>query len=275
VRPERDTVREDGAAHRQVTRIERGVESVAEDWLAEEVPVQVSVNGVAFAVMMTTPHDMVDFAHGFALSEQLVPPGAIERVDVREVLEGIELDIVSAQAMIAREERLLPGRSGCGVCGSRALEDVVRQPAPVASNLTITDATLETALSALRESQPVNALTGSVHAAAWADAEGNIVAVREDVGRHNALDKLIGAMLRARVDFDRGFVVITSRASYEMVTKAAMAGIGLIVAISAPTALAVELARSCGVTLVGFARPGRHVVYTHPWRLLRDQSRPG
>jgi FdhD protein len=163
----------------------------------------------------------------------------------------------------------MPGRSGCGICGSRTLEEVVRHPATVGEGIRIDSATLERALASLRDSQPINAMTGSVHAAAWASEDGTIVKVREDVGRHNALDKLIGAMLREGIDPQRGFAVITSRASYEMVTKAATAGISLLAAISAPTALAVHLARDCGVTLVGFARPGRHVIYTHPQRMVQ------
>jgi FdhD protein len=168
----------------------------------------------------------------------------------------------------SHKERLLPGRSGCGICGSRELEDVVRHPEPVGVGPTIGVEAIERALESLRASQPINAFTGSVHAAAWALPDGALVHVREDVGRHNALDKLIGAMSTAHVDTEDGFVVITSRASYEMVTKAAVAGITIVVAISAPTALAVHLASDCGVTLLGFARPGRFNVYSRPQRII-------
>jgi FdhD protein len=164
--------------------------------------------------------------------------------------------------------RQLPGRSGCGICGSRELEDVVRHPEPVGTGPTIGVDAIERALESLRAAQPINAFTGSVHAAAWALPDGAIVCVREDVGRHNALDKLIGAMSTAHIDADDGFVVITSRASYEMVTKAAIAGMTIVVAISAPTALAVHLASDCGVTLIGFARPGRFNVYSRPQRVI-------
>jgi FdhD protein len=260
-----------GAVRRAVSRIERGIASAADDWLAEEVPVQVAVNGAAFAVMMLTPHDLEDFAWGFATSERVVDAAAdIQAVHVREVLEGIELDIRCTPSQRVFIERELPGRSGCGVCGSRALEDVVQQPAMLGAGVVIDDGLLEQALASLRDAQPVNAITGSVHAAGWVGADGALRLVREDVGRHNALDKLLGAMGRAGMDPDDGFAVITSRASYEMVTKAALAGITLLVAMSAPTALAVQLARSCGLTLVGFARPGRHVVYAHPQRLRRQ-----
>jgi FdhD protein len=260
-----------GAVRRDVARVERGVETIADDWLAEEVPVQVCINGAAFAVMMLSPHDLVDFAWGFAASERLVDrPADIEGVEVRHVLEGIVLDIRCTPGSRAFAERELPGRSGCGVCGSRALEDVVQQPPTLGAGVVIDDGVLAMALASLRDAQPVNAVTGSVHAAGWFGQDGHLQLVREDVGRHNALDKMIGALLRASVDPRAGFVVITSRASYEMVTKAAMAGITLLAAISAPTALAVQLARSCGLTLVGFARPGRHVVYAHPQRLRRQ-----
>jgi FdhD protein len=265
-----------GYALRPVTRVQGGVEEHADDWLAQEVPVAVLYDGEPFAVMMATPADLEDFAFGFSLTEGRVgDASAIRSVTILEGLEGIELNISTDGGSSAegaadpRQERLMPGRSGCGICGSRTLEEVVRHPATVGEGIRIDSATLERALASLRDSQPINAMTGSVHAAAWASEDGTIVKVREDVGRHNALDKLIGAMLREGIDPQRGFAVITSRASYEMVTKAATAGISLLAAISAPTALAVHLARDCGVTLVGFARPGRHVIYTHPQRMVQ------
>ncbi|HVI56738.1 MAG TPA: formate dehydrogenase accessory sulfurtransferase FdhD [Luteibacter sp.] len=270
-----------GSAARPVLRVERGIATPDDDRLAEEVPVAMHVDGEPFAVMMATPNDLEDFARGFALTEGMV--GAveeIERIDVQEVLEGITVNIRTAKTCGSRfsgdfsaeahspRERLLPGRSGCGICGSRELEDVVRHPDPVGTGPTIGCDAIERALESLRAAQPINAFTGSVHAAAWALPDGALVCVREDVGRHNALDKLIGAMSTAHIDVDDGFVVITSRASYEMVTKAAVAGITIVVAISAPTALAVHLAADCGVTLIGFARPGRFNVYSRPQRII-------
>ena len=227
-------------------------------------------NEVPFAVMMATPADLEDFALGFSLSEGMIATqDQLESVELRPRLEGIELAMrlsSSARgfALGSDQQRLLPGRSGCGLCGTRTLEQVVRQPAAVAAGVQVTEAALESALEALRDRQAINTLTGAVHAAAWATADGAITLVREDVGRHNALDKLIGAMCLAGIDARTGFALITSRASYEMVTKAASAGITLLAAISAPTALAVQLAQSAGLTLVGFARPGQHVVYSHP-----------
>ena len=243
------------------------------DCIAEEVPVAMHYNGRSFAVMMATPQDLEDFALGFSLSEGLVrSSGELHGIDVQRRLEGIELAMsVSPEAPAARidrrAERLLPGRSGCGICGTRDLEDAVRQPAPLRCDSRFSPAALKRALHDLPQHQPMNAATGAVHAAAWADAEGRILLVREDVGRHNALDKLIGAMSRTGLAPDTGMLLVTSRASYEMVTKAASVGIGFIAAISAPTTLALELARSAGVCLVAFARPDGFNVYTHEDRL--------
>jgi FdhD protein len=231
-------------------------------------------NGVSFAVMMATPHDLHDFALGFSLSEGLIAtPEQLQDVQVYTLLEGIEVAIrVAPDAHAAHldraRERLLPGRSGCGICGTRDLEQAIRQNPPVGAGIALTRDALERALEELQTRQPMNAATGAVHAAAWANCNGDILLVREDVGRHNALDKLIGAMRRANIDPNAGLALVTSRASYEMVTKSASAGITILAAISAPTALAIELARSAGITLIGFTRPGSHNIYTHPDRLI-------
>ena len=263
-----------GYVIRLVDRYRHGEHEQASDAITEEVPVAMLYNEVPFAVMMVTPVDLEDFALGFSLSEGLVAkPEALQSIQLRQRLEGIELAMqVAGDAIEQRAglngERLLPGRSGCGLCGARMLEDAVRHPASVGHGVQLRSAALERSLAALQGRQPINSATGSVHAAAWVNTDGEIQLVREDVGRHNALDKLIGAMAKARVDPQQGFLLVTSRASYEMVTKAASAGIGLMAAISAPTALAIHLAQSTHMTLVGFARPGSYVVYTHPQRLL-------
>ncbi|GLQ89306.1 formate dehydrogenase accessory sulfurtransferase FdhD [Dyella flagellata] len=263
-----------GYAIRQVDRYHQGRHEQVSDAVTEEVPVAMLYNEMPFAVMMVTPLDLEDFALGFSLSEGLVAkPEELQSIQLRYRLEGIELAMEVASDVIAQRsgshgERLLPGRSGCGLCGARMLEDAVRHPAPVGNGPRVQAAALERALEALRAMQPVNSTTGSVHAAAWVEVDGGIVMVREDVGRHNALDKLIGAMVKAGIDPQQGFLLVTSRASYEMVTKAASAGISLMAAISAPTALAIHLAEGTEMTLVGFARPGSYVVYTHPQRLL-------
>ena len=198
--------------------------------------------------------------------------------DIREHMEGFELsmrvsDGVPAANLEPDAQRLLPGRGGCGICGTREMEDVVRPPAPVASMRAFSAAALRRALDALSRHQPMNAVTGSTHAAAWADVDGNILLAREDVGRHNALDKLVGALATAGIQPGGGFAVVTSRASYELAMKAAQAGIPLLAAISAPTTLAIALAESTGLCLIGFAREGNCGVYAHAGRLLR-QERP-
>lgn len=258
---------------RPVERWRHGQLTQEDDCIAEEVPVAMVYNGNSFAVMMATPHDLRDFALGFSLSEGLIgDPSQLLQLEIHSLLEGIELAMqvadTAAGARIDQErQRLLPGRSGCGICGTRELENTIRHGSPVGTGHAITRNALEEALRQLQTRQPMNRVTGAVHAAAWADRNGQILLVREDVGRHNALDKLIGAMHHASIDANDGMALVTSRASYEMVTKATSAGITVLAAISAPTALAIELARSAGITLVGFTRPGSHNVYTHPHRL--------
>ncbi|HEY1033576.1 MAG TPA: formate dehydrogenase accessory sulfurtransferase FdhD [Pseudoxanthomonas sp.] len=260
-----------GLARRNVVDVRNGVAVNRQDLLAEEVPIAIQVNGEPLAVMMASPLDLEDFAHGFALTELGIAIGGLASVDVQTLLEGIQLDLHTLEPLPRRspddDARWLPGRSGCGICGHRRLEDVIRQPEAVEQGSAVDASALEAALGCLEAAQPLNVATGAIHAAAFADRHGRVRRVREDVGRHNALDKLIGAMGREGIDAADGFILITSRASYEMVAKAAVAGVTLLAGISAPTALAVDLARGCGMTLVGFTRVGRHVVYSHPHRL--------
>jgi FdhD protein len=257
-----------GLARRTVSIRQNGISQHGEDWLVEEAPLEIRYNGEAFAVMLATPSDMEDFAFGFALSEGHVAcAGDIRGVSVSEQLEGYVVDIDAVVIAQPESARALPGRSGCGLCGSRQLEEVLRPPPRVPDGPVLDSDALERALATLTQRQPLNAGTSAAHAAAWAMPSGEIVCVREDVGRHNALDKLLGALSRDGADLRAGFVLATSRASYEMVVKTARLGIGLLAAISAPTALGVELARASNLTLAGFVRPGRHVVYSHPQRL--------
>lgn len=242
------------------------------DLVAEEVPVTLVYEDVPHGVMLATPADLEDFAVGFTLSEGLVEAGReIRGVEVRYGTESAEAHISVAwerfSALLERRRRLT-GRTGCGLCGVENAEEAVRPIKPVGVGPLVTIAHLHAAIVALGTQQPLNALTGSVHAAAWVNAAGLIETVREDVGRHNALDKLIGARVRAGEDLSDGFVLLTSRASFEMVQKSAAAGIAFVVAFSAPTALAVRLAREAGVTLIAFARERQHVVYAHPHRLV-------
>lgn len=255
-----------GLAGRDVQERLAGDPRERHDLLAEEVPVAIDYDGETFAVMMLTPRELEDFARGFSLTERGLAPGALRGLSVREELEGWRIAITT-ETPSPVPARALPGRSGCGLCGQRSLEDLVHRPPRLPEGPVLAAAALEAALAALQAAQPLNAASGALHAAAWCGPDGRLRAVREDVGRHNALDKLIGGQLGQGADFDDGFALVTSRASYEMVLKAARAGIRVLVAVSAPTALAVDLARDCGLTLVGFARPGRQVVYSHPARL--------
>lgn len=255
-----------GAVRRPVWRQDGAAVRAESDWIAEEVPAAIRCNGLDLAVMMLSPADLEDFALGFLLSEGIVVArGEVESIRVAARLECIEIDIridAARAEALRRDVRWLEGRSGCGLCGTRAIEDVLRPAAPLPARAPVPAAALRRALDALTAAQPVNALTGATHAAAFAAADGHLLCVREDVGRHNALDKLVGALVRQGLPVEAGFLVLTSRASFEMVQKAARCGIGVMVAISAPTALAIAQAEAAGMSLVGFARGAGHVIYT-------------
>jgi FdhD protein len=246
------------------------IEQVPDD-VAEEVPVAFLYHGIPHVVMLATPQDLEDLGVGFTFTEALVgAPAEIRGVEVAALDDACELRLTIAperfSALLLRQ-RNLTGRTGCGLCGTETLEEAIRRPAPVGTGVTIAAVELHAALKDLQTKQPLNARTGSVHAAAWCRPQEGVQVVREDVGRHNALDKVIGALLRSGTDASTGYLLVSSRASYEMVQKAATAGITLMAAISAPTALAIRLAEECGMTLIGFARDDSHVVYTHPHRL--------
>jgi FdhD protein len=252
-------------------RWEGAVERPAKDVIANETPVALVYNDVPHVVMMATPADIEDFVLGFSLSEGILHDASEFRgVKLRTLKDGIEADIEIAEPRFRElefKQRNLTGRVGCGLCGAQTLAQAVRHPKKVADTLRIQPQAIERALSGLAAKQELNAATGAVHAAAWADANGEIQLLREDVGRHNALDKLIGAMINARMDFNAGALIITSRASYEMIQKAATLGIQMVCAISAPTALAVRMAEETGVTLIAFARGNRHTVYANTGRI--------
>ena len=235
--------------------------------VAVETPVNILFGGVPFAVMMTTPADLEDFAVGFAFTEGIVETLTdIRGVDIERSPQGLKVNVTLAgdrmSAHLARG-RALSGRTGCGLCG---IEDLAHLPSlrGVAAADPIEPAAVRIALQALDKNQPLNAETRAVHAAAWCDRHGALIALREDVGRHNALDKLVGALLRNGVAPDGGFCVITSRCSFEMVTKAAIFGASTLVALSAPTSLAIERAQACGVTLIVIARADRAMIFVHP-----------
>jgi len=258
----------------------RGRRAVAaQDAIACEQAVALEYNGIAHATLLASPLHIPELALGFSFTE-----GIIERAD--EVLDLdiedtplgliVRLRILNARLhALKQRRRALAGSTGCGLCGVEGLAQVPRElPALPPPRRPWRQSAIEHALAQLRECQPLHNLTGATHAAAWADADGALAWIFEDVGRHNALDKLIGHLLRQPVDRSGGFVVISSRASFEMVQKAHAAGIGALIAVSAPTSLAVRLAQSAPMMLAGFARDGRFTLYSRPDYLEQDRSHP-
>jgi FdhD protein len=242
------------------------------DRVAEEVPIALTYHGISHVVMLATPSDLEDLAAGFTLSEGIVgSPNEILSLEAAQHEDGnfeVRIGIAAERfANLLRRERNTSGRTGCGLCGAATFEDAIRVPQHIESKLAVTTQELHEALIEVRKHQRINSETGSVHAAAWVAPGEGIRLVREDVGRHNALDKVIGALIRSKQDFSKGWFLITSRASYEMVQKTATVGVALLAAVSAPTAFAIRLADTSGLTLVGFAREHQHVVYSHPSRL--------
>lgn len=243
------------------------------DVLAEETPVALVYNGISHVVMLTTPQDLEDFALGFSLTEGIVyDKSELYGVEVVEHPQGLELhcEIASERfANLKERRRNLLGRTGCGLCGAESIGQAMRVPEPrliVPALQTLPHAAIQHAFKSIQSAQVLQQTTGATHACAWADVQGNVLLVREDVGRHNALDKLIGAL--ASRPQATGFVLTTSRASYEMVQKVVSVGIRVLVAISAPTGLAVWFSEKNDVTLVGFVRDHRHVIYTHSERII-------
>ncbi|HKT71332.1 MAG TPA: formate dehydrogenase accessory sulfurtransferase FdhD [Steroidobacteraceae bacterium] len=241
------------------------------DQVAEEALVAFVYHGVPHVVMLATPADLEDYAVGFTLSEGLVAHAdEIRSVEAAYTQAGANVRVTIAWerfSELLKRRRNLTGRTGCGLCGVESAEMAARDCVPVGPGARVPVADLHAAIEELSSRQPLNAQTGSVHAAAWVIPGRGIQLVREDVGRHNALDKAIGALVRARRDLSSGYMLITSRASFEMVQKCATVGIAFLAALSAPTALAIQLAARTGLTLVAFARREQHVVYAHPYRL--------
>ncbi len=245
--------------------------------IAEEVPIAIAYGGVPHAVMMATPADLEDFAIGFSLTEGVIAAAR----DIRDITlhkrdDGVEIALALAPEPFRRflqDRRLrnLRGHTSCGLCGVAALADVAgsdaMRRAADAGTLRIGAAVIAAALDALREFQPLSRLTHAAHAAAWSDASGRILFAREDVGRHNALDKLIGACLRGGAETEAGFGVVTSRCSFEMVQKAVAARMPMLVSISAPTALAIRQAEAAGLTIVTCNGPGEAIVHAGRHRI--------
>ena len=243
------------------------------DWVATETAVALVYNGISHVVMMATPADLEDFALGFSLSEGILQSAKqLLDCEVTDTDKGIELALTIAAepfAKLKEKRRNLVGRTGCGLCGAESLEQAISEPAMVTAELSISHEAIQKASSALASEQKLQQQTGAVHGAAYCNQQGDLLLVREDVGRHNALDKLLGALAKReqKQKAEPGFVLVTSRASYEMVAKTTSANIPLLAAVSAPTSLAIELAEKSGLTLVGFTRTGRHVVYANGQRI--------
>ncbi|HBH7068707.1 TPA: formate dehydrogenase accessory sulfurtransferase FdhD [Enterobacter cloacae] len=245
------------------------------DFLAEEVPVALVYNGISHVVMMASPKDLELFAIGFSLSEGIIEqPQEIYGMDVVQACNGLEVQIeLSSRRFMGLKERrrALAGRTGCGVCGVEQLNDIGKPLVPLPFTQTFNLANLNHALEHLNDVQPIGQLSGCTHAAAWVLPSGDIAGGHEDVGRHVALDKLLGRRARESEFWQQGAALVSSRASYEMVQKSAMCGVEILFAVSAATTLAVEVAERCNLTLVGFCKPGRATIYTHPQRLMVNQ----
>lgn len=258
-----------------VSRLQGGAWSQVDDDLAEEVPVALEYNGISYAVMMATPSDLEEFALGFSLSEGIIGSAReFYGVEIDQGCDGITAHIEIASAAFVKlkdRRRSMTGRTGCGLCGIDSLAQALRPLPWIAPSSALSAHAIGRALAGVKQMQPLNRITGATHAALWCDSTGALQRGFEDVGRHNALDKLIGGLAQSRTDLADGFALITSRASVEMVQKAATAGICALVAISAPTALAARTAQQCGMTLVAFARGDNFVAYAHGINIVLDR----
>ncbi|KNY04257.1 formate dehydrogenase [Achromobacter piechaudii] len=258
----------------QVTRVRDGAIAPAteSDFVAEETPVALEFNGISHATMLASPADLEDFAVGFSLSEGIIDSVSdVRGIDVLPQCDGIvvQVEISSAcEVRLKTRRRAMAGRTGCGLCGVETLPEVLRPVAPVTNGSSVRIRAVLAAMRDMRTRQALHDITGATHAAGWAGGDGAVALLREDVGRHNALDKLIGALARQAMHAGDGIVLVSSRASFEMVQKTAAAGVAVLAAVSAPTALAIRLARDANVSLVGFLRGDDATLYTRPERLI-------
>jgi FdhD protein len=244
--------------------------------IPEETAIAFTYNRAAHAVMMATPVDLEDFAVGFSLAERIIgAPRDIAALEIVAVEQGIELRMtVSEQCAAALDARRrhVAGPSGCGLCGLETLEQAMRPPPRVQGTFSVTASIIASAMATLPGAQTLNQLTHAVHAAAYYQPQAGLLALREDVGRHNALDKLAGALARAGTPVAQGVLLLTSRVSIEMVQKAALMGATVVVAVSAPTALAVRVADAAGITLIAVARADSFEIFTHAGRVIAEGS---
>ena len=255
-----------------------GVLQPARRALPVEVAVAITYDGSTQAVLMASPGDLEDFAIGFSLTEGIVAsPSDILSIERIDAALGIEMRMRLAEpraARLAARRRAMAGPVGCGLCGIESLEEAARQPARVASGGTFAPEAILAAMADLDPRQRLNAATHAVHAAAFWRADAGILALREDIGRHNALDKLAGALARRQWTGAGGAVLLTSRVSVEMVQKTAAIGAPLLVAVSAPSDLAVRMAEAAGLTLVAIARADGFEIFTHSERFMDIQKEP-
>lgn len=277
--PEQHTTAPAGSRPQWVLRAGAQADRKETDLIAQEIPVALEYNGISHATLLATPHDLEDFAFGFSYTEGVIRSARdIYGVDIADGPQGyiVQIDMASACLnQLKLRRRSLAGRSGCGLCGIESLDEVRRElPALTAPQIQVSAQAISKAVEQLRALQPLHLATGATHAAGWADRDGNIQYVREDVGRHNALDKLIGHLIRHSLDPAHGIAVISSRASFEMVQKAAAAGIPALVAVSAPTTYAIQVADELNILLAGFARGSLFTVYSHPEYLSTPGSLP-
>lgn len=240
-----------------------------DDTLATEVPVALQYNGISHAVLLATPTFLEDLAVGFSFTEGIIRDVSdVYDIHIEQDQRGYSIEIEIASAclqQLKQRRRQLAGRTGCGLCGLESLNEVRRELPPVNAPHTLYEQNaIFSALDQLRDQQPLHQITGATHGAGWADQHGAIQVVREDVGRHNALDKLIGQLLQQKTDTSEGMVVVSSRASFEMVQKTATLGVPILVAVSAPTSYAVQVADELNLMLVAFGRSKQFSVYSHP-----------
>lgn len=268
---DRKIVLDSAAVERQVTVWSQDPENHKKDLIAEEVAVALVYNGISHAVMMASPKELDAFAIGFSLTEGIINIYEdINAIDIVKNKIGIEISIMISSRCFMQlkyRRRSLTGRTGCGICGAESLEQARPELKMVDTCVSISHEAVNRATANLSSFQPLQEYTGAFHGAAWCDIEGNILKVCEDVGRHNALDKLIGSLWPLKHFKQPGFLLMSSRASYEILQKAAKVGIEIVAAVSAPTSLAIDVANSVGITLIGFSRLNRHVVYTNAQRI--------
>lgn len=259
---------------RVLPRLAFGAQILAgERSLPEETAVALSFDGTTQAVMMATPADLEDFAYGFALTEGIATPDQIASVDIVSAARGVDLQVwlhPAAQGRLAARRRSMAGPVGCGLCGIDTIDEALREPAPVLpSAFRLTPGQVMAALAALPGVQPLHDATRAAHCAGFWDGS-RLIAAREDVGRHNALDKLAGHLVRT--PHPEGAVVLTSRVSIDLVQKVAALCVPVLIAVSAPTAEAVALAERAGITLIALARPDRFELFTHSDRIIRETA---